>query len=107
MMKNTSYNCKDEQIYHTELHDFFTAYFSTQHFLSYKFFKQFDTKLSNKHFIIEFQYLQPYNFLGSSTAIVKPHVRAWLLVSYEKEILGTPNSLLAETLVWCISMQML
>ena len=72
-------------------------------FFSYKFFKQFDTKFSNKHFMIEFQYLQPYNFLGSSTAIVKPYVRAWLLVSYKKEILRTLNSLLAETLVWCIT----
>ena len=62
---------------------------------------------TNKHFMIELQYLQPHNFLDSSTAIVKLHVRAWLLVSYEKEILGTPNSLLADTLVWCISMQML
>jgi hypothetical protein len=61
----------------------------TQHFFySYKFIKQ------EIHFIIDFHpQIEPCTFLGSLAVIVKLHVKAWLLISFKKEILETHISL--------------
>lgn len=58
------------------------------HFHSHKFIKQYDTQPNTSASWLSFT-LQSCKFLGSSTATVKLHVMGWVLVSYEKEILGT------------------
>ena len=57
-------------------------------------------------FMVWFPSDKPCRFLDSIAVLVRFLLMAWLVVAVGQEILETHISLLAETLVWCVGMQM-